>query len=62
MTQINFKLTSGLPLGFTLQETSTIGAWSNSVDAVLTTNSPGVSYHYSVPAPDELKLYRVRWP
>ena len=60
---MDFELVSGLPLGFTLQETATpAGGWSNSVGAVLTTNAPGTSYRYTVPAPGEERFYRLRWP
>lgn len=60
---IDLSLTSGLPLGFTLQEAaSPKGAWSNSSSAVLTTNSPGTSYHYEVPATGDSTFYRLKWP
>jgi len=60
---VDFNLTSGLPIGFTLQESSSPeGVWTNSVGAVLTTNSPGVSYRYALPAPGDSKFYRLQWP
>jgi hypothetical protein len=59
----DFALTSGLPIGFTLQEADTVnGTWSNSTGAVLTTNTPGVSFRFTTPATNTSKFYRVRWP
>jgi len=60
---LSFSLTGGLPLGFSLLEAdSPVGIWSNRPDAVLTTNLPGVLYHYRLPASGAQKFYRLQWP
>lgn len=60
---LDFDLVSGLPLQFILQEAaSPAGGWSNNMGAVLTTNLPGISYRYIVPASGDAKFYRLRWP
>jgi hypothetical protein len=59
----DFALTSGLPLGFTLQEAALPGGpWTNQTAATLTTNTPGVSYRFTTPATNNTRFYRVHWP
>jgi hypothetical protein len=59
----DFALTSGLPLGFTLQAAaSPAGPWTNQTAAVLTTNTPGVAYRFTAPATNDTRFFRVHWP
>ena len=59
----DFALTSGLPIGFTLQEAAApAGPWTNQPAATLTTNTPGVSYRFTTAATNNARFYRVHWP
>ena len=59
----DFALTSGLPIGFTLQEAAApAGPWTNQTAATLTTNTPGISYRFITAATNNTRFYRVHWP
>ena len=61
--QLDFTLTAGLPIGFTLQQADAPGGtWSVNSNAVLATNSEGVSYRFTAPAGNSNRFFRLRWP
>ena len=61
--RLDFTLTAGLPLGFTLQQAATPGGtWTVNSNAVLATNAEGVSYRFTAPAGNSNQFFRVRWP
>ena len=61
--QLDFALTAGLPIGFTLLQADTAGEiWTVNSSAVLATNSEGVSYRFTTPVGNSNRFFRVRWP
>ena len=60
---LGFTLTQGSSASFTLLQASRItGPWTTNTVAVLTTNTPAVSYQFSVPLPGSIEFFRVRSP
>jgi len=61
--QFDFAIVSGLANGFTLLQADSLGApWATNTTAVLTTNLPGSSYHFSLPISETGQLFLVRSP
>ena len=61
--QLDFALTAGLPIGFTLQQADVPNSsWVVNSNAVLSTNMEGKFYRFTAPAQNSKKFYRLRWP
>lgn len=60
---LDFRLSAGLPLGFSLERSDRVaGPWSEGIGSLLTTNAPGTSYRFTVPARGQAEFYRVMSP
>jgi hypothetical protein len=58
--QLNFTLTSGAAANFRLLQADQVNAvWSTNASAVLTTNTPGISYRFTTPIGPATRFYRV---
>ncbi len=61
--QIPFDVESGSASTFTLLQTAHLGsAWTANGAAVLSTNTPGVSYTFTIPLPVTNKFYLIQTP